>query len=158
MGKVSGVMLLFLQLGAQSFSRHKTCHFTVSHSKPFSLIDHLSVHSSVQTLSLHLFAGRPHSSTATYLIMTMLTFHFFLLYRFIDLNISHGVKKGPIFKILFCFRSCICFPSHRITKLKSLFFVDSSLRHWPDVTKLHKINNNNKNIYKYIFAPFSNII
>lgn len=55
MGKVSGVMLLFLQLGAQSSSRHKTCHFTVSHSKPFSLIDHLSVHSSVDKLYLCIF-------------------------------------------------------------------------------------------------------
>lgn len=32
-----------------------------------------------QTLSLHLFAGRPCSSTATYLIMMMLTFHFFVI-------------------------------------------------------------------------------
>lgn len=121
MGKVSGVMLLVPLFCAQRLlSAQDLSLFSPPLKAIFFNWALVSAFFCTQTPSLHLLAEKPLFIHSHLFDHDYADFPFFLIYRFIDLNISQDVKKGPIFKDFFFFYYLfiygICFPSHRITK------------------------------------------
>lgn len=104
MGKVSDVMLLVPLFCAQRLlSAQDLSLFSPPLKAIFFNWALVSAFFCTQTPSLHLLAERPLFIHSHLFDHDYADFPFFLIYRFIDLNISQDVKKGPIFKVVVFF-------------------------------------------------------